>query len=78
MPRLPNSTAYHFSFCFLFRRNTILSDKLLGKFKVTREGIAEIGQRIAALGLSTAIIMEGGYNTDELGENVAAFLGNFG
>jgi acetoin utilization deacetylase AcuC-like enzyme len=49
----------------------------LGTFKITRTGIAEIGRRIAALELPTAIIMEGGYNTDELGENVAAFLENF-
>ena len=49
----------------------------LGTFKITREGIAEIGKRIAALKLPTAIIMEGGYNTDALGENVAAFAENF-
>jgi acetoin utilization deacetylase AcuC-like enzyme len=49
----------------------------LGSFKITRDGIAEIGQRIAALKLPTAIIMEGGYNTDALGENVVAFLENF-
>jgi acetoin utilization deacetylase AcuC-like enzyme len=49
----------------------------LGKFKITREGIGEIGHRIAALGLPTAIIMEGGYNTDALGKNVAAFLEHF-
>lgn len=49
----------------------------LGRFKITREGIREIGNRIAALNLPTAVIMEGGYNTDALGENVAAFLENF-
>ena len=49
----------------------------LGRFKITRQGIAEIGRRINALGLPTAITMEGGYNTDALGENVAAFLENF-
>jgi acetoin utilization deacetylase AcuC-like enzyme len=49
----------------------------LGRFKITREGITEIGKRIAALNLPTAVIMEGGYNTDELGENVVAFLGKF-
>ncbi|MEW6030642.1 MAG: histone deacetylase family protein [Chloroflexota bacterium] len=46
----------------------------LGKFKITREGIGGIGRRIAALALPTAVIMEGGYNTDALGENVAEFL----
>lgn len=49
----------------------------LGKFKITRQGIGEIGRRIAALNLPTAIVMEGGYNTDALGENVAAFLEGF-
>jgi len=49
----------------------------LGTFKITRGGFAEIGQRIAALELPTAVIMEGGYNTDALGENVVAFLNNF-
>ncbi len=49
----------------------------LGSFKITREGIGEIGQRIAALKLPTAIIMEGGYNNNALGENVVAFLQNF-
>lgn len=49
----------------------------LGRFKITRERIAEIGHRIASLRLPTAIIMEGGYNTDALGENVVAFLQNF-
>jgi acetoin utilization deacetylase AcuC-like enzyme len=49
----------------------------LGTFKLTREGIGEIGHRIAALNLPTAVIMEGGYNTDELGKNVAAFLEQF-
>lgn len=49
----------------------------LGKFKITRQGIREIGHRIAALGLPTATIMEGGYNTDALGENISAFLGEF-
>jgi acetoin utilization deacetylase AcuC-like enzyme len=49
----------------------------LGTFKITRDGFAKIGQRIAALNLPTAIIMEGGYNTDALGENAVAFLQNF-
>jgi acetoin utilization deacetylase AcuC-like enzyme len=48
-----------------------------GRFKITREGIREIGHRIATFGLPTAIIMEGGYNTDALGENISAFLGEF-
>lgn len=49
----------------------------LGKFKVTRNGFAEIGKRIASLNLPTAIIMEGGYANAELGDNVATLLENF-
>lgn len=49
----------------------------LGRFKLTREGIGEIGHRIAALKLPSTIIMEGGYNTDALGENVVAFVEKF-
>ena len=55
----------------------IYKDDPLGAFKITREGIAEIGHRIVKLNLPTATIMEGGYNTDALGGNVAAFLENF-
>lgn len=49
----------------------------LGKFKVTRAGFAEIGKRIAALGLPTTIIMEGGYANAALGENIVTLLENF-
>jgi len=49
----------------------------LGTFKVTRAGFAEIGKRIAALNLPTAIIMEGGYANAALGENIVTLLENF-
>lgn len=49
----------------------------LGRFMLTRDGIGEIGYRIAALKLPSAIVMEGGYNTDALGENIAAFVEKF-
>jgi acetoin utilization deacetylase AcuC-like enzyme len=49
----------------------------LGTFKVTRAGFAEIGKRIATLGLPTAIIMEGGYANATLGENIVTLLENF-
>ncbi len=55
----------------------IYKDDPLGTFKITRSGISEIGKRIAALKLPSAVIMEGGYNTDELGDNVVAFLKGF-
>jgi acetoin utilization deacetylase AcuC-like enzyme len=49
----------------------------LGEFNITREGIQQIGQKIASLGLPSVIIMEGGYNNDALGENVVIFLEAF-
>lgn len=55
----------------------IYSEDPLGKIHITREGIRQIGARIAELRLPTAIIMEGGYNNDALGDNVVAFLGEF-
>jgi acetoin utilization deacetylase AcuC-like enzyme len=49
----------------------------LGKFRITRDGIREIGRRIAGLGLPSVIVMEGGYNNNALGENVVAMLEPF-
>ncbi len=49
----------------------------LGRFKITTDGIAAIGERIAGLGLPTVIVMEGGYDNAELGRNVVAFLSPF-
>jgi acetoin utilization deacetylase AcuC-like enzyme len=55
----------------------IYADDPLGTIKVTTDGIGEIGKRISAAGLSTVIIMEGGYNNDALGRNIVSFLGAF-
>ena len=49
----------------------------LGKFKVTRKGFHYIGDRIANIRMPTLIIMEGGYNNHELGENIVTFLSSF-
>jgi acetoin utilization deacetylase AcuC-like enzyme len=49
----------------------------LGKFKITRKGIQQIGSRVAALGLPTLIVMEGGYNNAALGENITTLLETF-
>jgi acetoin utilization deacetylase AcuC-like enzyme len=49
----------------------------LGKIRVTSDGIAGIGRRIATLGLPTVIVLEGGYNNDALGRNVVNFLTPF-
>ncbi|MEM8647707.1 MAG: histone deacetylase family protein [Pseudomonadota bacterium] len=51
-------------------------DPLLGG-AVTTEGFSQISARLAALSLPTAIIQEGGYLTDHLGDNLASFLGGF-
>jgi acetoin utilization deacetylase AcuC-like enzyme len=45
---------------------------------VTTEGFARIGAAVAALGLPTVIVQEGGYLCPELGDNLAAVLGAFG
>jgi acetoin utilization deacetylase AcuC-like enzyme len=52
----------------------IYAEDPLGTIKVTTEGIAEIGKRIASLGLPTVVVMEGGYANEMLGRNVVAFL----
>ncbi|HLE91261.1 MAG TPA: histone deacetylase family protein [Anaerolineales bacterium] len=55
----------------------IYADDPLGKIKVTREGIKEIGKRVASLAVPTVIVMEGGYNNEALGRNVIGLLGEF-
>ncbi len=49
----------------------------LGKFRVTRQGIAQIGVHIAGLNLPTLIVMEGGYNDEALGQNIVTLLEAF-
>jgi acetoin utilization deacetylase AcuC-like enzyme len=49
----------------------------LGTFKVTQEGIRQIGKRVSALNLPTLIVMEGGYNNSALGQNITTLLNNF-
>lgn len=49
----------------------------LGKFEVSREGIREVGQRIANLSIPKLVVMEGGYNNEALGENIVALLNRF-
>jgi acetoin utilization deacetylase AcuC-like enzyme len=55
----------------------IYGDDPLGRIRVTREGIRQIGQAIAGLKLPTLVVMEGGYNNEALGLNVCAFLEAF-
>jgi acetoin utilization deacetylase AcuC-like enzyme len=49
----------------------------LGMFHLTRDGFMEIGKRVAGLNLPTAVIMEGGYANEALGENTVTLLENF-
>jgi acetoin utilization deacetylase AcuC-like enzyme len=55
----------------------IYSADPLGRMKVSSHSIAEIGRRIAALDLPSAIVMEGGYNNAALGRNMLVFLEGF-
>lgn len=48
-----------------------------GGFCVTPNGLAQIGQRLAGLGLPTIIVQEGGYQIDRLGEMAVRFLRPF-
>ena len=49
----------------------------LGKFNISHKGIKDIGHYISKLGLPTLVVMEGGYNNEDLGGNVTAFLSSF-
>ena len=49
----------------------------ISHFAIATADYTPMARRIAALGLPTLIVMEGGYAIDALGDNVAAFLGGF-
>jgi acetoin utilization deacetylase AcuC-like enzyme len=49
----------------------------IGKFRLTPEGWAEVGRRVADLGLPTVIVLEGGYRLDALGTLAVTFLSAF-
>lgn len=55
----------------------IYADDPLGTVKVSTQGIGDIGERIASLGLPTVIVMEGGYANEALGRNILTFLTPF-
>lgn len=44
---------------------------------ITTPGFGRIAKRIAALGLPTVLVQEGGYLSDELGDNLSSFLQGF-
>ncbi len=47
-------------------------------FRITTANYESIAADIAACGLPTAIVLEGGYAVGHLGANVASFLRGFG
>lgn len=49
-------------------------DDPISHLKLRTEDYAVIGSRIAALGIATVVIMEGGYAIDALGKNVSSLL----
>ena len=49
----------------------------ISHFKLKTRDYAPMARRIAALGLPTVVVMEGGYAVDALGANVAEFLSGF-
>jgi acetoin utilization deacetylase AcuC-like enzyme len=56
-----------------FGTDTFVDDPL-GDFAVTTSCYERIGARVAALGVPTLVVLEGGYAVDAIGENVASFL----
>lgn len=52
------------------------NDPLKG-LAITTAGFARIGAAIAAIGLPTLLVQEGGYLSDQLGDNLAGFIGGF-
>jgi acetoin utilization deacetylase AcuC-like enzyme len=59
-----------------FGADTFVGDPI-GGFTLTSDYFTEMGRTIDSLDLPTAIVQEGGYNTEELGTNVVNFLGGF-
>ena len=49
----------------------------ISSFTLATSDYPELARRIAALGLPTLVVMEGGYAVDALGANLAAFLSGF-
>jgi acetoin utilization deacetylase AcuC-like enzyme len=49
----------------------------ISQFKLRGDDFPRLGERIAALGLPTVLVQEGGYAVAEIGDNVAAVLAAF-
>lgn len=52
-------------------------DDPLGDFQLSSAAYSAVGARIAALGLPTLFVQEGGYAVEALGRNVVSLLGGF-
>jgi acetoin utilization deacetylase AcuC-like enzyme len=50
----------------------------ISHFRLGREDFGRLGAGVAAIGLPTLVVMEGGYAVADLGRNVEAFIGGFG
>ena len=53
-------------------------DDPISHFRLSRTDFVELGRRLAHIDLPTTIVLEGGYATVALGDNVAAVLAGFG
>ncbi len=53
-------------------------DEPLNALSVTPDGFARAGAAIGAMRLPSALVQEGGYNLEVMGELLAAFLAGFG
>ena len=60
-----------------FGADTYAADPI-SHFALERSDFTVLGAQIGQLGLPSLIVMEGGYATADLGDNVAAFLAGFG
>jgi acetoin utilization deacetylase AcuC-like enzyme len=66
--------SYSPSFLVLSAGMDLYQGDPLGTFKITRDGIRQIGERLVFSNLPTLIVMEGGYNNEALGDNITTLL----
>ncbi|MEM9467947.1 MAG: histone deacetylase family protein [Actinomycetota bacterium] len=52
-------------------------DDPISHFRLRTSDFGELGARLAAIGLPTVLVLEGGYATEALGDNVVAVLNGF-
>jgi acetoin utilization deacetylase AcuC-like enzyme len=74
---IPRIVSFNPGFLVISVGMDIYKDDPLGKFKITRNGIHQIGSEIAKLRLPTLIVLEGGYDLESIGENFLTFTENF-